>query len=293
MITAALGHCTIEERWTDVAGHEGRSTFFVDRSLRRMKQVWITDEGRWKEKLERSDGPAGSVRFEGEVPTPTGGSARDRTTLTPLADGRVRQVIERSTDRGATWTSWEGIYTRRAPATPPPAEARQLDFWVGKWDLVVSARTAPTSDQWADAKGHSEITRIIGGHGVAERFSADGPGPPWAGRSLSVWVASPGVWRQAWVDDGGSYITVSGGMRGAELVLEGEPRTKNGVTTKMRMVYGDITPTRLLWRWEQTTDDGRTWVTMMKIAYTRRPELDALSARRKLQGRNPEQHRVC
>jgi hypothetical protein len=37
----------------------------------------------------------------------------DRTTLTPLADGRVRQVIERSSDGGTTWTTgFDAMYVR-------------------------------------------------------------------------------------------------------------------------------------------------------------------------------------
>jgi hypothetical protein len=38
----------------------------------------------------------------------------DRTTLTPLEDGRVRQLIEISTDGGHSWRSiFDGYYSRR------------------------------------------------------------------------------------------------------------------------------------------------------------------------------------
>jgi hypothetical protein len=37
----------------------------------------------------------------------------DRTTLDPLADGRVRQLIEVSRDDGQTWVvTFEGFYLR-------------------------------------------------------------------------------------------------------------------------------------------------------------------------------------
>jgi hypothetical protein len=39
---------------------------------------------------------------------------QDRTTLTPLPDGRVRQLIETSNDDGRSWeTRFEGFYRRR------------------------------------------------------------------------------------------------------------------------------------------------------------------------------------
>ena len=39
-------------------------------------------------------------------------------TLTPLPDGTVRQVIERSTDDGATWqSSFDAVYRRRPGAS--------------------------------------------------------------------------------------------------------------------------------------------------------------------------------
>jgi len=108
-IQAILGGCAIREQWTDVMGGQGESFFYYDRSLARWKQVWVTSRGTWKEKTQ-VDGPSGAVRFQGQVPRPKGGTVLDRTTLTPLPDGGVRQVIEVSADGGKTWQPWEGIY---------------------------------------------------------------------------------------------------------------------------------------------------------------------------------------
>src|SRR5262249_50029810 len=96
-ITPILGGCAVREAWTDVAGHRGESVFFYDRALTRWKQVWVTTEGTWKEKTQ-VDAPAGALRFQGHVPRPRGGVVLDRTTLTALPDGRVRQRIEVSRD---------------------------------------------------------------------------------------------------------------------------------------------------------------------------------------------------
>jgi hypothetical protein len=62
----------------------------------------------------RAATPAGSIRFQGVIPLKAGGKLLDRTTLTPLPDSRVRQVIEQSRDGGVTWqTGYDAYYVRK------------------------------------------------------------------------------------------------------------------------------------------------------------------------------------
>jgi hypothetical protein len=114
-IEKILGGCAILEHWTEADGSEGKSLFYFDALGGRWKQVWVTDGGQFKEKaevaVEVSAHPE-AIRFQGEIPLRDGRRLQDRTTLTALPDGRVRQVIEQSADGGATWRAWEGLYTR-------------------------------------------------------------------------------------------------------------------------------------------------------------------------------------
>lgn len=122
-IEKILKGCAIMEHWRDVRGGEGKSLFYVVPELAEWRQVWVTETpsvpGAVKEKslVERLE--EGGVRFQGEVPLLGDGSYLDRTTLTPLPDGTVRQVIERSVDGGTTWqSSFDAVYRRR-PGRPP------------------------------------------------------------------------------------------------------------------------------------------------------------------------------
>ena len=269
VITKTLDGCALEEHWQDANGSRGTSLFFYDRAARAWKQVWATSNGAWKEKTEAGGAPAGAVRFEGRVPRAAGGEALDRTTLVSTADGHVEQSIEQSTDGGATWKKWTGIYERKAPAAACVApEHRQLDFWLGDWDLVVRARKAPGADDWAEARGTNAVRRTHGGCVVEETFQADGPGAPWAGHSVSLFAG--GQWHQTWVDDSGSYLTFTGGTKDGETVLASEPTTKNGQRAQMRMVFTKIQKDSLFWRWERSVDDGATWTPQMTIDYRRR-----------------------
>ena len=115
-VESILGGCAIVENWQDASGSEGRSLFYYVSAQRQWKQVWVTPyalvPGGQKEKHLVARFANGGVRFQGEYPGPRG-PVFDRTTLDPLADGRVRQLIEVSRDDGQTWVvTFEGFYLR-------------------------------------------------------------------------------------------------------------------------------------------------------------------------------------
>jgi Protein of unknown function (DUF1579) len=266
VISPILGGCALRESWTDAEGHAGESLFFYDRALKVWKQVWVTTEGGWKEKAQ-IEAPKGSLRFQGKLPR-QGGVVLDRTTLTPLADGRVRQVIEQSKDDGATWTKWEGLYSRRKPQCSTP-EHRQMDFWLGDWDALVRSPKAPGSEEWLEARGSNHITRGDNGCSVVEDFHAAGPSQPWTGRSVSQFSPRQGKWRQTWVDESNAYLAFTGGPEGKDFALYGEAFAQKGVERQMRMVFSNIRADAFSWRWEATTDGGKTWSPQILIEYTR------------------------
>src|SRR5262249_56757508 len=96
------------------------SLFYYVPSESRWKQVWITDTapvlGGVKEKRALPIAGAG-VRFQGEL-IDRDRVILDRTTLTPLGDGRVQQVIETSVDGGTPWkVQFDAIYERQTRAS--------------------------------------------------------------------------------------------------------------------------------------------------------------------------------
>lgn len=114
-VEKVLKGAAIVEHWRDTAGHEGKSWFYFSRPEHRWKQVWVTEVGFIKEKALIETFADGGVRFRGEVQRANGGKILDQTTLTPLADGSVHQLIEISADAGKMWqTTFDAIYTRRA-----------------------------------------------------------------------------------------------------------------------------------------------------------------------------------
>lgn len=108
-ISKVLQGCAVIEEWQDARGGRGQSLFYVEPALRRWKQVWVTEAatrpGGTKEKHLIARSPGSAVRFQGEVRWSDSRVVLDRTTLTPLPGGEVRQLIETSDDGGTTWYS--------------------------------------------------------------------------------------------------------------------------------------------------------------------------------------------
>ena len=118
-IAKILEGCAVIEEWQDAMGGRGQSLFYVEPALGQWRQVWVTDAARrvggLKEKHLIASLPGGGVRFQGELRHPDGRIVLDRTTLTPLAGGQVRQLIEVSSDGGSSWRpSFDARY-RPAP----------------------------------------------------------------------------------------------------------------------------------------------------------------------------------
>lgn len=109
------GGCALTERWRSARDGTGTSLFYVVPGEGVWRQVWVTPNaarpGGVKEKTQVTAYEGPGVRFRGRVRVPGGDEYLDRTTLTPLAEGRVRQVIETSTDDGRSWrVGFDAVY---------------------------------------------------------------------------------------------------------------------------------------------------------------------------------------
>lgn len=116
-VQKTLNGCAITESWTAANGGEGLSLFYVDPADLGWRQVWVTGRalapGGVKEKRLIETLPDGGLRFQGTVRDTAGRVWLDRTTLTPLPDGTVRQRIEISRDGGETWeATFDAVYRR-------------------------------------------------------------------------------------------------------------------------------------------------------------------------------------
>lgn len=157
----------------------------------------------------------------------------------------------------------------QAQASAPPAhpcaapEFRQMDFWVGDWDVRWEAMSGIPAGQ-----GRNVITREYADCVIQEAFDGGPATQGLIGHSVSTYHAPSQRWRQTWVDNQGSYFALVGGPEGRDFVLVSSRLSDN--TPVQRMVFTDITPNALTWRWQSTPDAGATWADQWVIHYTRR-----------------------
>ncbi|MCH8348211.1 MAG: hypothetical protein IH901_06960 [Proteobacteria bacterium] len=115
LIERTLDGCAIIENWTSKEGSEGKSLFYFDARADTWTQVWVTGDTSkpWGLKVKFLVGiyDNGAVRFQSRQILEGGKSYLDRTTLTPMENGVLRQLIEISQNGGETWeTTFDALY---------------------------------------------------------------------------------------------------------------------------------------------------------------------------------------
>lgn len=150
-----------------------------------------------------------------------------------------------------------------APPVPcSDAEYRQMDFWVGFWDLTWTAPDGTVSS------GKNSVTRLpFGDCVITERFDG-GDTIPLDGMSVSMFSKPHGVWRQTWVDNQGGYFALTGGpQEDGRFILTMDRLDEKAPLS--RMVFEDIEENSLVWRWQSKPPEGEEWRDLWVINYER------------------------
>lgn len=140
-------------------------------------------------------------------------------------------------------------------ATP---EFRQFDFWLGDWTVhLPDGRLA----------GTNLITREFKGCVLHEHWAGHGGSN---GESFNIYDAARESWHQTWVDDGGTLLTLEGGLVGTSMVLSGEKTGAGGARTIERITWTPDSDGRVRQLWESSPDGGKTWTVQFDGLYTRK-----------------------
>ncbi|NNE58822.1 MAG: hypothetical protein HKN36_12010 [Hellea sp.] len=159
-------------------------------------------------------------------------------------------------------TSAETDLTQTAANCSDP-EFRQLDFWVGEWDLT-----------WDQRDGNiGQGTNIIvknefGDCVITENFDG-APSQHFKGMSVSTYSKPAKMWRQAWVDDQGGFYSLYGGpQENGTFKLDMERINNQGPFR--RMIWKNISEDSLDWHWQGKADEGAEWTDAWVIHYKRK-----------------------
>jgi hypothetical protein len=148
---------------------------------------------------------------------------------------------------------------------PPPgcksSESRQLDFWVGKWNVY--PKQSPTMHV-ADSLVEKKYT----GCAIRENWMPLMPVSE-GGGSLSTYVPEKKMWRQFWVDSSGTAVDFQGGWDGKAMVITGVWPAPKNPTQITRMSYAPLADGSVEQRGDTSDDNGQTWQTSFDFIYKR------------------------
>lgn len=157
-----------------------------------------------------------------------------------------------------------GAGTPQAPASAP-AEARQHDFLVGQWELVVKVPPAGLAQRIHGVPrlvGTWKAWRAFDGFGVEDELRiTDAAGNP---RSLShalrYYDRSARTWSITVLDVyRGRLTSATGEWKDGRMVQNGQGTDAEGKPARVRSRFQDITPTSFKWQQDRSSDNGKTW----------------------------------
>jgi hypothetical protein len=146
-----------------------------------------------------------------------------------------------------------------------PAEAKQFDFLVGEWEVVVRPKASGLAQRIHGSPrilGTWKAWRALDGWGIEDDLKLmDGSGNPTTlSHSVRVYDATARRWSQTSLDVyRGRFTTATAEWRDAEMVLTSRGTDQEGKPFVTRTRYYDITATSFKFQQDRSYDDGRTW----------------------------------
>jgi hypothetical protein len=153
--------------------------------------------------------------------------------------------------------------TAGGQAPPQPCRAtevsRNLDFWVGDWDVYLGDTLA----------GRDTVNRILDGCAVTEQWKGSDPGDE--GMSLFAYDARKDLWTQTWVTGdsalpGGIKVKVLRAHSPTSTTFQGEIEGKSGAVYYDRTILTAM-PGGRVHQQIQMSRDGVAWRTGFDAIY--------------------------
>ncbi|MBI3787179.1 MAG: hypothetical protein HY276_02885 [Ignavibacteriales bacterium] len=155
-------------------------------------------------------------------------------------------------------SGWSQSQGQQRPQSPclTSSEFRQLDFWIGEWEV---------HNPKGQLVGTSSVQLILGKCVIFENWTGAKGG---TGKSFNVYNAVMNKWQQFWVDASGTVVVFSGEFKDGAMRYESVQATKNGGKILGKMTYFPLPEGKVRQLWEQSNDEGKTWTTNFDGVYS-------------------------
>jgi hypothetical protein len=135
-------------------------------------------------------------------------------------------------------------------------KARQLDFWVGEWDVQVNGQTI----------GTNVIQRLEEGCLILENWKGNGG---LSGKSMNFFNPILGTWRQTYMSSNQMIWEMTGEYKDGALHYSGQVFTPGGIVMT-RVTFFNLEAGRLRHTEDNSRDGGKTWNNVWDAIYVRK-----------------------
>ncbi len=260
------------EAITQVAPANARAWFQLGASLHEAGE-YTRAAAAHLEAATRGFNPAALANFRAaRAFTRAGNIEKAITTLETMVAGGFSnvQALETHPDLAALRADarFPGLLNRARinadPCNNNPAY-RQLDFWVGTWEVQQTG-----SPKGTPGFATNVIEKLLGGCALWENWQ-----PPQAagqGKGLHVFNAALGQWEQKWVTASGNVVNFHGELKNGKMEYTTESTRPDGTkVTRITRIY-PIAKDTVRQHSDQTTDGGKTWTPVFDLTYYRQTE---------------------
>lgn len=136
---------------------------------------------------------------------------------------------------------------QRVVISTTPPQYRQLDFWVGQWDVYNRA------DKLV---GHNTLTLADNGFAIHESWTSSTGS---TGHSINYYHPTTGQWNQLWVSAAGDVLDMSGTFSDGAMRFTGKRVDRNGREFQHRTTLTPLDGGRVRQHIEESSDGGATW----------------------------------
>jgi len=162
-----------------------------------------------------------------------------------------------------THDQWSAILSAADRNARPCAfdeQHRQLDFWVGDWDVATPA---------GQPAGESHVEVILGTCVIFENWTGF---QGMTGKSFNFIDPETHAWHQTWVNDKGGVHDYDGEFSDHAMCYRRKTKDASGQITLHKMTLFDLEPGHVRQLGESSTDGGKTWTTTYDLHYHRKPK---------------------
>lgn len=151
---------------------------------------------------------------------------------------------------------------QQVPARPCSTDTmyRQLDFWIGEWEVYGAKGKA----------GTSKIERLLDSCVILENWTSARMG--YSGKSFNTYNRTTRQWQQTWIDNSGGSTEYLRGQAGKDIMVFYADKNigPDGKNFLRRLTFSKLSDDKVRQHGERSSDEGKTWTTEYDLEYRRK-----------------------